>query len=53
MMFSFFKDGKELKSIVLSSQKDAGADEGEIAMKALNAAFSEVTDKFLQELIKF
>jgi hypothetical protein len=22
-------------------------------MKALNAAFSEVTDKFLQELIKF
>ena len=28
MMFSFFKDGKELKSIVLSSQKDAGADEG-------------------------
>ena len=53
MMFSFFKDGKELKSVVLSSQKDAGADEGEIAMKALNAAFSEVTDKFLQELIKF
>ena len=53
MMFSFFKDGKELKSVVLSSQKDAGADEGEIAMKALNAALSEVTDKFLQELIKF
>ena len=53
MMFSFFKDGKELKSVVLSSQKDAGADEGEIAMRALNAAFSEVTDKFLQELIKF
>ena len=53
MLFSFFKDGKELKSVVLSSQKDAGADEGEIAMKALNAAFSEVTDKFLQELIKF